>query len=301
MQIAQYFAPLLDADLFRKANAIRTWVAGLTDAHACLNEDPNPYYGQTLAGLVLIESYGLPKALGTPHGEWDITNGGNISQDWLPLANERLGLVKLCEETQVEALGCFGPVWAVTKDLDGNALPVTEWQKRTTMLGVIGKSLTNSSPFSQDEQKAFCHPYYKELLASNNSYINDYGMGVENEKHWDTLTTFELHNILWQRVKTEMGFQAARDRVDPNYFAYHIVPDRVNELCKRQGWDAVPGVNDNKTVYGIKNMAGGTEFLAVCGTYPKKLIETWPLTRTLTQSQMASVKTMMTAKGYACE
>lgn len=113
---------LEDADLMIKAKAIREWLSEISGCIPRLNEDPNPFYDHTLTGLTLKEYYGTPSLVGTPFGGWAATGGGSINNDWLAIAKERLGLVVICERT-VNHNGEYGPVWGITKDLDGNPLP----------------------------------------------------------------------------------------------------------------------------------------------------------------------------------
>ena len=117
-----------DVEMIRQAKSIREWLCHLSGLIPRLNERPNPYYGTTLDGLVLIHYYGGPSSVGTPFGEWSCTGGGCLKNaDWFEEAKERLGLVEVMPERQISD-GCFGPVHAITKDLDGNPVRQCQWE-----------------------------------------------------------------------------------------------------------------------------------------------------------------------------
>ena len=88
-----------DVEMIRQAKTIREWLCNLSGLIPRLNERPNPYYGTTLDGLVLIHCYGGPSSIGTPFGEWSCTGGGCLENPgWFDEAKERLEALFLLEK-----------------------------------------------------------------------------------------------------------------------------------------------------------------------------------------------------------
>lgn len=135
-----------DTALMLAARDIRKWLLDETTLIPRLNESPNHYYGHTMDGLVLIEYYGTPSKIGTPYGEWSLSGGGcdNKEEQWREAAKQKLGLVLLQDEyydNNEMSGGTVGPVWGITKDLNGNDLPVPDW--RPMGRRVIGQLCVN--------------------------------------------------------------------------------------------------------------------------------------------------------------
>jgi hypothetical protein len=131
---------LYDVQMMEAARDIRKYLVDLNPRMAPrLDESPNPFYGHTLDGLVLFDSgYGLPKAIGTPFGEWAMSGGGVVIPGWLEIATLRLGLVKIVPETYDDDPmfgGMRGAAYAITKDLSGNALPEVRYVQKTHGIG----------------------------------------------------------------------------------------------------------------------------------------------------------------------
>jgi hypothetical protein len=165
-----------DFDLYRKAKAIREYLAKLAGCIPRLNENPNFYFGGTVDGLILIHYYGLPSAVGTPFGQWACTGGGCAENDnWFQEAEERLELVELFPELQ-NSNGCYGPIHAITKDLDGNPLPQVDW--RLTSIGIGFNAATAIEAFQ---------------VAGGQ------------------VDPYELNQKYWARVKKEIGYQDYND------------------------------------------------------------------------------------------
>jgi hypothetical protein len=135
-----------DVEMFLKAKAIREWLVELSGLIPRLEDGPNRYYQGTVDGLTLVQYYGGPSCVGTPFGSWAATGGGCLENgSWFNEAKDRLGLVVVMEEFQ-NSEGCYGPVHAITKDLDGNPLPLVDYRpSHINMAGLVSAT-------------AFCHP-----------------------------------------------------------------------------------------------------------------------------------------------
>ena len=194
-----------DADMMRKAKAIREWLSELSGLIPRLNEDPNPYYSSTLDGLALVHYYGGPSGIATPFGKWSATGGGCLkNSDWFEEARQRLGLVEIMPELQNHQ-GCFGPVHAITKDLDGNPLPKTVWNTRYVgSPGIKSDRLFSSKDFkTPDDAIAYAqklgvtdrfHPGFLYPAEYEPDSII-YSVGTEILEHY------------WTKMKQEIGFK----------------------------------------------------------------------------------------------
>jgi len=92
-------------------------------------EGVNPCYSQIPfnGGIALEFYYGSPAYFHTPLGKMQITGGashsGSSQRDAVNALQERLGLIEIVPK-EVNNMGEFGPIYAVTKDADGNTLPL---------------------------------------------------------------------------------------------------------------------------------------------------------------------------------
>jgi len=100
-------------------------------------DTPNPYYYQVEpnGGIALIMSYGGPSGFGTPLGELRLSNGGGFSPPaaLIDAITEKLGAVEIVPK-KITHQGEFGPILAITKDLDGNPLPMAALTKRESYI-----------------------------------------------------------------------------------------------------------------------------------------------------------------------
>lgn len=109
-------------ELMKHASEIRKYLFNLT-TYIPRNESPNPYYGRTEEGLVLIQYYGCPGSIGTPIGKWAVDGGGcDYKRNWFEIAKPVLDLVEI-QPIIINDMGEFGPIHAITKSLDGTILP----------------------------------------------------------------------------------------------------------------------------------------------------------------------------------
>jgi hypothetical protein len=200
-----------DYGMFNEARRIREWLWEISGLIRRLNEDPNPIYGCTQDGLVLIEYYGAPSSVGTPFGQWCCTGGGSHEADWLEQAKERLGLVMIQEEIQNEQ-GCYGPVWGITKDLDGNDLPPPVWTCHGIGVGFSSVGAINVHNLSPANLKA----------ALQEAGVHRHG----EAPNWEYPDTWDAHMIyhdmkyhyskhIWDKIKAQIKFVAWDDRIDP--------------------------------------------------------------------------------------
>ena len=104
-----------------------------------LGESPNPFYSQIGAngGLALEMYYGHPSKFWTPLGQKSITGstcsrGGQMEQA-MKIIKERLGLREIVPRS-VNEMGEFGPVYQLTKDVDGQPLPPVQLKTRADYL-----------------------------------------------------------------------------------------------------------------------------------------------------------------------
>lgn len=115
-----------DQVLWRALPKVLEWAATNGWSSATVSDTPNPYYGATIDGLVLIGSYGFLTRIGTPLGEFEL-RGRHYQHNWLLRAEDALGLVMLQEQVTISE-GQFGPVWGITRTPDGTALPLPVWR-----------------------------------------------------------------------------------------------------------------------------------------------------------------------------
>jgi hypothetical protein len=123
--------------IMRKVIDISEWLIPQTKCFVhgdVYNGGPNHFYGNIKdnGGLFLVESYWNPGYIMTPLGEWAVTNGGECSHDWFKTAKDRLGLVVVQEHCN-NKMGSYGPVYRITKDLEGNPLPEAIWEEQPQM------------------------------------------------------------------------------------------------------------------------------------------------------------------------
>jgi hypothetical protein len=135
--------------IMRKAIDIAEWLGGLNpemynygDAY---KSGGNFFYGHVKdnGGLILVESYYGPDYIMTPLGQWPVMNGGTRSKDWQEKAKERLGM-KVLEEHVFNGWGSYGPVYLITTDLEGNALPDLPWEVQDKSMVEGYKTIPNA-------------------------------------------------------------------------------------------------------------------------------------------------------------
>ena len=194
-----------DVDMIRKAKAIREWLLELSGLIPRLNESPNPYYGSTVDGLALIHYYGGPSAIATPYGEWMCTGGGCLKNlNWFEEARDRLGLVEVVAGVQLDE-GYFGPVHAITKDLDGNPLPECVWETRGLGTpGIRSESLFSAKTFPKLSDAV----EHANKLGVVSDLWPDFKFKPEvPEEHAIRLVGTEISHHEWARIKTEIGYR----------------------------------------------------------------------------------------------
>ena len=158
------------------------------------NDKPNPYYGSTLDGLVLIEHHGMPGAVGTPFGLWNASTCSSPDSDnWLAAATERLGLT-LAKPVEYKWSVRYGPVWNITKDLDGNPLPTTEYVCQSLGVGITSASQFASVALAEKrvvvEQWLAKYPKNECLLAPD---------------RWaDSDIEYDYHRIMWEAILVQL-------------------------------------------------------------------------------------------------
>lgn len=110
-------------ELMKHAVYIRKELFSLT-TYISRNESPNPYWGRTLEGLILIQYYGCPGSIGTPVGKWSVDGGGCDYNNgiWFEKSLSKFGLKEIFPLI-VNDNGEFGPIYAITKGINGNELP----------------------------------------------------------------------------------------------------------------------------------------------------------------------------------
>jgi len=228
-----------DYSMFRAAMAIREWLWEISGYIRRLNEDPNPYYGVIADGLTIIEYYGSPSCLGTPFGKWACTGGGCQKAGWFDQAKERLGLVLLIPQIDDEQ-GTHGPVWGITKDLEGNLLP-------TARLPKFG------DPFMTVEERI------AELRAAG---VNNHSPGVVDWVYpsgWSERAVaddvyYQHSKFKWSQVKANIGFVSWDDRVDPDW---ELVPlythkDQASN-AEKMGHNGWASADDRKVFSMVDN------------------------------------------------
>jgi hypothetical protein len=130
-------------DYFRRAQAICKHIFDTVNGqegckmYSRLEQSPNPFYGQVNpnGGIALEQDYSTPSRLMTPLGQLEISGGSSsigdgMSKVWEKLTAD-LGLVEIVPVKHTRE-GFFGPIFAITKDLEGNQLPVAELTKRVS-------------------------------------------------------------------------------------------------------------------------------------------------------------------------
>ena len=102
-------------------------------------ESPNPFYDRVSAngGVALRYSYGLPDSFMTPLGKLEITGGCSSYADEretvTKVLKEHLGLEEAIPVKQDQS-GVHGPIYYITKDLDGNGLPKVDLDGKSVEL-----------------------------------------------------------------------------------------------------------------------------------------------------------------------
>lgn len=191
-----------DTEMYRRAKDIRKWLVEISGLIPRLNESPNAYYNCTIDGLTLVQYYGGPSLVGTPFGGWAATGGGCLKDfDWFEKAKERLGLEVLLEE-HTNRQGHYGPVHAITRDLDGEPLPKTDWRlSRIVMVGI-------------ESESAFGYRFH-DLSSLKERYIAAGLMDSDEEEppsSWlpDMVfrgMSYRLNKRLWDGMKSQIDFR----------------------------------------------------------------------------------------------
>ena len=129
--------------LMKHAAYIRKELFNLT-TYIPRNESPNSYWGRTLEGLVLIQYYGCPGAIGTPIGKWSIDGGGYDYNKsiWFKKSQARFGLEEI-RPLIISSMGEFGPIYAITKGIDGAELPTPKIDLVLNDVGFFSASKTD--------------------------------------------------------------------------------------------------------------------------------------------------------------
>lgn len=204
-----------DYEMFKRAKAIREWLSDISGLIPRLNEGPNPYYNATVDGLTLVHYYGGPSLIGTPFGGWAATGGGCLKDhNWLEKATDRLGLELIFAEYQNNQ-GCYGPVHAITKDLDGEPLPKTDWRHSHIGIGMVSESVFGNSMFINASTGMLDFESMQRKIRENG--VTDEGMGgylkdFKFPEGWlpDRIyahMAYELNKHLWEhKVKPAIGF-----------------------------------------------------------------------------------------------
>lgn len=195
------FPQFQDPALYKKAKAIREWLLQISGLIPRLNEDPNPYYHITLDGLTLVEYYGGPSQVGTPLGGWMLSGGGCCSEHWREEATSRLGLVLLVPGVQSDH-GYDGPIWAITKDLDGNPLPPTRYESSDEDRLVRGVSFSLLEGIPKDVMIAELASFKPQLKSEDPDESDPY---------------YAYMKKAWGSIKEQISFLAWDDRVDPRW------------------------------------------------------------------------------------
>lgn len=129
--------------LMKHASFIRKELFNLT---TCIsrNDPPNPYWGRTIEGLVLIQYYGCPGSIGTPIGKWSVDGGGCdfCNGVWFEKSHLRFGLKEIFHLV-VNRNGEFGPVYAITKGMNGEELPTPKIDLVLNDMGFFPSSKTD--------------------------------------------------------------------------------------------------------------------------------------------------------------
>lgn len=128
-------------DYYRRAQDISRYILETVNAgqrwgmENRTSESPNPFYSQIEpnGGLALEMYYSLPSDLCTPLGKLSIGGSGSGSQEAMEQIKEKLGLVEIVPVRHTRE-GTFGPIYAITKDLEGNTLPTAVLAKRVSYI-----------------------------------------------------------------------------------------------------------------------------------------------------------------------
>jgi hypothetical protein len=113
---------------YEKAQDIAKFIkAKLPSFENWTKEGINPFYDRIpFDGAIGLKMYyGAPSSLLTPLGEMKITGSGchpNNMDEVMQELTDTLGLVEVLPEVN-DTMGCHGPIYAITKDLNGNPLP----------------------------------------------------------------------------------------------------------------------------------------------------------------------------------
>ena len=269
---------LSDVSMYRAGKAIREWLAQLSGLIPRLNETPNPYYGTTVDGLVLIEYYGGPSCLGTPYGQWAATGGGCLeNKDWRDEAKERLGLELLMPETHNEH-GTFGAVWGITKDLDGNPLPKADWKEKCFWPGIKSKNAFDTLDKEQVVRELNKWVYDHEQERPRAVF---YFEKTPEGYPFNTESQFLLSTWLdtkWHDMSKQIGYVAWNDRVDPQLHADNVYGLKAwIELQLVQPWllDVPPFNDQQETRFKVLDFDGNTVHIIDCQTYPRFIKKVW--------------------------
>lgn len=200
-----------DYDMLRRAKAIREWLSELSGLIPRLNEGPNPYYNATVDGLTLVHYYGGPSLLGTPFGGWAATGGGCLrDNNWFDKAQDRLGLEVLMPEYQ-NRQGCYGPIHAITKDLDGEPLPKVDWRFSGIGIGIVSQSAFGTN--FHDIQSLKDWILREGVVDDLSGYFPQFNFPADwMPDHIHGHLAYALNRHLWDRkVKPAIGFRDWQD------------------------------------------------------------------------------------------
>jgi len=124
-----------DKKYFQRAANMGQYILNEGNKNGCWLEDrlkdsiecgPNPYYSVIPDdGSLLLEMFeGMPRNFHTPLGKFHFSGSG--SGDHRKLMDDlkiKFGLIEIVPEKKTK-FQCFGPIYAVTRDLEGSAFPM---------------------------------------------------------------------------------------------------------------------------------------------------------------------------------
>ena len=128
-------------DYYRRANAIASFILKVANENHWIQDRTsqgiNPCHDQVESnGAMALEMYyGMPSTLHTPLGRVEFAGSGQGDfNDVMELLTERFGLEEIVPVTQTDN-GAFGPIYRITKDLEGNELPEVIYAKKADFIG----------------------------------------------------------------------------------------------------------------------------------------------------------------------
>lgn len=297
------YTVLEDVSMYRAGKAIREWLASLSGLIPRLNQTPNAYYGTTVDGLVLIEYYGGPSSIGTPYGQWAATGGGTLKNPkWLDEAKERLGLELLMSEIN-KSQGTFGPVWAITKDLDGNPLPKANWQELGFWPGI-----TSTNAFGElsgvrivQELNAWVEAHKQErprAVFHCKQTPDEYPFHLDS--HWLRSNWLDAK---WHDMSKQIAFVAWDDRVDPQFHVESVYdPQDWTDLQTTEPWLAELPVHHQSIQkrFKVLDFDGNVVLIIDCKAYPEVIQKVWARD-SVGQDPVALAAKLLSARGYALD